>query len=224
MRKLLVFSALVAAAAAATPAFAQDEVTVSGNVTLTTDYAWRNVTQSNNDIAIQGGFDVDFGNGFSLGTWASTVDFGDSTDTNVELDFYGAYALPVTGFDWSIGAIYYTYPDSSDSDLNFFEINTAIGKDFENGFSLGGTLNYEPEHETLYADLSAGYAINDAFSVDITYGALIDEGDGFLGDDYSGFNLGGTYSAFGLDFDVRYYDNDRTGTEDAFVFSIGKSL
>lgn len=222
MRNLLVFGALVAAASAA-PAFAQ-EVTVSGNVAITTDYAWRNVTQSNMDLAIQGGFDVDFGTGLSVGTWASTVDFGDASDTNVEVDFYGAYALPVSEFDLSIGAIYYAYPDSSGTDLDFYEVNIAAGKEFDGGFSLGGSVNYDPDHETLYADISAAFPVSDMFSIDAGYGALVDEGDGFLGGDYTGFNVGGTLSLHGLDFDVRYYDNDRTGSEDNVIFTIAKSM
>src|SRR5690606_22923328 len=61
MRKLLIFGVFVAATAA--PAFAQ-EVTVTGNVTLVSDYAWRNVTQSNQDMTIQGGLDLTTSNGF----------------------------------------------------------------------------------------------------------------------------------------------------------------
>lgn len=216
MRKLLVFGALIAAAASA-PAFAQ-EVTVSGNVTLTSDYAWRNVSQSNYDPAIQGGFDVDFGNGFYAGTWASGVDFNDASDVNLEIDFYGGYTFDLGGVDADIGAIYYAYPDSS-GDINFWEVYGALSKDFGNGFSLGGSLNWDPDNETTYADASVGYAVTDIFSLSAGYGAYL-EGFG----EYSGFNAGAALSLHGLDFGLTYYDNDITGTDDSFVFSIGKAL
>ncbi|MEZ5937321.1 MAG: TorF family putative porin [Hyphomonadaceae bacterium] len=216
MRHLLALGAL---ALVATPAFAQ-EVSVSGNVALTTDYHWRNVTQSNQDIAIQGGLDVDFGNGFSLGTWASSVDFQDEPDdTNVEVDFYGAYGWSAGGADFSVGAIYYTYPDAEDSDLNFFELNAGVSKEFESGVSLGGTINWDPDNETVYADFSTGYSFSDAFSVDAGYGKYL---DGF--GEYGGWNLGGTWSVMGVDLDLRYYDNDMSGDNDNVVFSIGKSM
>ena len=218
MRKLLVFGALVAAAASA-PAFAQ-EVTVSGNVTLTTDYVWRNVTQSNFDPTIQGGFDVDFGNGFSIGTWASGVDFSDEPeDTNLEVDFYGSYAFDLGGVDASVGAIYYAYPDAETADLNFWEVNAGLSKEFDGGFSLGGTVNYDPDNETTYADISAGYAVNDMFSLSAGYGTYL-EGFG----EYAGWNVGGALSLHGLDFGLSYHDSDVSGLEESIVFSIGRSM
>lgn len=217
MRKLLVLGALVAASA--TPALAQ-EVSISGNVTLTTDYHWRNVTQSNQDLAIQGGLDVDFGTGFYLGTWASSVDFNnDPDDTNVEIDFYGGYAFSAGGLDWDFGGIYYVYPDSETSDLDFFELYAAVGKEFESGFGLGGSLNWDPDNETVYADIAASLGVTEAFSVDAGYGAYL-EGFG----EYAGWNLGGTYSVAGVDLDLRYYDNDTTGDNDNVVFSVSKSM
>jgi uncharacterized protein (TIGR02001 family) len=97
MRNLLVLGAI--AAAAATPAFAQEAaapasaVTVTGNVSLVTDYAWRNVSQSNQDMTVQGGFDVAVDGGFYAGLWASGVDFNDGDDTNLEVDLYGGYGF-----------------------------------------------------------------------------------------------------------------------------------
>ncbi len=218
MRKLLVFGALVAAAASA-PAFAQ-EVTVSGNVTLTTDYAWRNVSQSNYDSTVQGGFDVDFGNGFSFGTWASGVDFSDEPeDTNLEVDFYGSYGFDLGGIDASVGAIYYAYPDADTADLNFYEVNFGLSKEFDNGLSLGGSLNWDPDNDTVYADIAAGFAVTDIFSVSAGYGTYL---DGF--GEYSGWNVGGSVALGGLDFGLTYYDNDISGNDDNIIFSVGKAM
>lgn len=218
MRKLLVFGALVAAASTA-PAFAQ-EVTVSGNVTLTTDYAWRNVSQSNMDPTIQGGFDLDFGNGFYAGTWASGVDFQDEPeDTNLEIDFYGGYSFDLGGVGADVGVIYYAYPDADTADLDFYEIYGALSTEFEGGVSLGGSLNWDPDNETVYADVSAGFAVNDVFSLAAGYGTYL-EGFG----EYSGWNVGGSFALGGLDFGITYYDNDISGSDDNIIFSVGKSM
>ena len=87
------FKSLVSAVAIASlgaglsvSAAAEDEFTISGNVTLATDYVFRGQSQTDEEAAIQGGFDMEFG-GFYLGTWASNVDFG--TDAQAEIDYYG---------------------------------------------------------------------------------------------------------------------------------------
>ncbi|HDY83020.1 MAG TPA: hypothetical protein ENH48_08720, partial [Halieaceae bacterium] len=48
---------------------------ISANVALTSDYKFRGISQSNQDGALQGGFDAEFGPGFYVGTWGSTVNF-----------------------------------------------------------------------------------------------------------------------------------------------------
>ncbi|MEO1474307.1 MAG: TorF family putative porin, partial [Pseudomonadota bacterium] len=58
----------------------------SGNVTLTSDYVWRGISQSNEDLAIQGGFD--YANGmFYAGTWASSIDFEFTSQATIKVEF-----------------------------------------------------------------------------------------------------------------------------------------
>ena len=226
MRNLFVLGALVAAGAAVSaPAVAQDAgPSISGNVALTTDYNWRNRTQSAQDLAIQGGFDFDSGMGFYAGAWASTIDFNTASDANVELDLYGGYAFEVAGVGLDVGAIYYTYPDAEES-LDFFEVYGAVSKEF-GAVGVGGSLNWDPDNETIYADVSASYTLMDSLSVSGGYGSYIDDGDGSFLTGWSGFNAGGTFSTMGVDLDLRYYQNDvDTGDfEDNIVLSISKAL
>ena len=78
---------------------AQAEVEISGNVALTSDYRFRGISQSNDDIAVQGGFDVAFDNGIYIGTWGSSVDFDlDSSqglNGSLELDYYVGWASDI---------------------------------------------------------------------------------------------------------------------------------
>lgn len=215
MRNLLVYGALVAAATAA-PAYAQD-VTVTGNVALVSDYQWRNVTQSNTDATIQGGFDVTTTSGFYAGVWASGVDFGNASDSNLEVDLYGGYRIDLAGVTADFGVIYYAYPDSTD-DINFTEFYAKASKSFD-ALSLAASLNWDKDNETLYADVGASYKIVDGFSVNAGYGTYL---DGF--GEYTGYNFGGVYSAAGLDFGLKYYDSDISGAESNVVFSIGKVM
>lgn len=203
------------------------EVEWSGNVTLTTDYVFRGVSQTNEDFALQGGFDLAVG-GFYAGTWASNVDFEDDTDTNLEIDFYAGYTGALTEqISFDVGAVYYAYPDSSDSDLDLFEIYGGLGYENDAGFSAGGTLYYEPDAEYVVIDLSSGFAANEIFTVDGGLGFVEpDEGEG-----YSYWNVGTTVSLAdsGFDIDLRYHDTDldlgmATVADERIVLSVSRSM
>ncbi|ACT58337.1 TorF family putative porin [Hirschia baltica] len=218
MRNL--FSAsVIALAAIATTATATAEVELSGNVALTTDYHWRGVSQSNQDLALQGGFDLATDAGFYAGTWASTIDFLDDTDSNLEVDFYAGYGGEFgEGFGFDVGAIYYAYPDSDDGDLDFYEVYAGLSKSMGVA-DISGMLSYDPDNETLYANADLGVAFSDSFGASVGVGSYL---DGF--DEYTNYNIGGTYSVSGFDLDLRWYDNDADGAEDNIVFTIGRSL
>jgi hypothetical protein len=47
---------------------------ISGNITLTSDYIWRGVSQTTGDPALQGGVAYSHENGFYAGVWGSNVD------------------------------------------------------------------------------------------------------------------------------------------------------
>ena len=68
MKKLVLVTAIAATTFGAIST-AQAEVTTSANVGLYSDYRFRGVSQTDEGIAIQGGFDADFGNGFYVGNW-----------------------------------------------------------------------------------------------------------------------------------------------------------
>ncbi|WP_225908005.1 TorF family putative porin [Hyphomonas sediminis] len=213
--------ALAAMVAAAGTASAQGEF--SGNVALTSDYVWRGVSQSGGDMAISGGFDYTNGM-FYAGTWASSIDFDSGSDPNVELDFYGGLAGEfASGISWDVGLLYYTYPDSEDDDLDFLEIKGALGYSFDSGLSIGGEAYYDLDNENLYVAASAGYSLTDAFSVDGSVGNYQFDAGG----DYTNWSLGGTYSAAGFDFDLRYWDTDIDGSDladERVVFTIARSM
>jgi uncharacterized protein (TIGR02001 family) len=200
------------------------EVEWSGNVTLTTDYVFRGISQTNEDWALQGGFDLSAG-GFYAGTWASNVDFEDDTDTNLEIDLYGGYTGAISDtLSFDVGAVYYAYPDSSDTDLDLFELYGGLGYESETGFALGGMVYYEPDAEYVVLEGSSGFAVSDVVSIDGGVGFFEpDEGDG-----YSYWNVGGTLSFEGFDFDLRYHDTDVDDgveiAEERIVLSVSRAM
>lgn len=135
VRSLLAATVLVGSALAATPAMAQDEetpdVTITGNVTLVTDYRFRGAGLSNGNIAIQGGLTLNTKPGFYVGTWASSLGTGDravdlddgvggvdpydvGSYGNVEVDIFAGWTGSVTdNIAVDVGALYYYYPDAT---------------------------------------------------------------------------------------------------------------
>ena len=122
--------------ATATPAFAQEEtaptpdIKVTGGATLTSDYRFRGLTQTNGDAAIQGTVNVNHSSGFYVGTWASSIDGGIDGSTpaltgygNVEVDLYGGFTKTFSnGLGVDVGLLYYLYPDAvSGLNTDFFE-------------------------------------------------------------------------------------------------------
>jgi uncharacterized protein (TIGR02001 family) len=125
MKKLayaLVLTGLVAMPALA---MAADEAasphSLTGNITLTSDYIFRGVSQTQNGPAIQGGFDYAHASGFYVGTWASNVDWvslGYKKNSSMEIDLYGGYKGSLGDFGYDVGAITYYYPGDAITDAN----------------------------------------------------------------------------------------------------------
>jgi uncharacterized protein (TIGR02001 family) len=144
--KILGGAALMATLGAG-PAFAIDGLTANGQ--FTTNYVLRGISQTANRPALQGGLDYDTGVGVTLGTWLSSLDFGDHTP--LEWDLYGAYNFKVADVNLSVGGIGYIYPYSGYlGPYNYFEFTGTAAHDF--GFaSWVGKVYYDP------FDLPAGF-------------------------------------------------------------------
>ncbi len=86
---------------------------LSSTLTLVSDYEFRGVSLAEGDPALQASLDYAFDGGFSLGVWASNLDYGDEYDGSFELDFYADYSREISpSLAWSAGVTAYTYPDS----------------------------------------------------------------------------------------------------------------
>ncbi len=216
-------ASLLAAALFAAAGAAQAQGEFSGNVALATDYTWRGISQSNGDPAISGGFD--YANGiFYAGVWAANVDFDDASDANIEVDLYGGIASEfANGVTWDLGVIYYVYPDSEDSDLDFVELKGALGYSFDAGLSVGGEVYYDPDNKNMYLNATAGFALSENFGIDGSVGNYSFDAGG----DYTNWSLGATTAAAGFGFDLRYWGTDIDGVEiadDRIVLTVSRSM
>jgi uncharacterized protein (TIGR02001 family) len=216
---------------------------VSGNVTLATDYRFRGVSQLDRSPAIQGGLDVNWENGFYVGAWASNVSFSGGA---IEIDWYAGYAGSINdSTDFDLGVLYYSYPeDDADPDLAYWEIYGSVTfRDVTFG------LHYSPDYfaETdkfFYVYSSYSYPLMDNLSLDMhvawnlfdsdeAYAAFIAPESGSAGDNYVDFKFGLTWNVLDLDVGVHYIGTDISrsdcfgGTKlcsDSAVLSVSKSL
>lgn len=134
VRGLLAATLLAGSALAANPAFAQDaapesDISVSANVSLTSDYRFRGVGLSGGDIAIQGGVDVSHSSGFYVGTWASSLE-EDGGFGSTEVDIYGGWSGDVGGATLDVGILYYAYPNAPAGDFDYWEPYASVSGDF----------------------------------------------------------------------------------------------
>lgn len=108
---------------------------ISANVSLSTDYRFRGISQNDQNIAISGGFDYTNDNGFYAGIWASSVDFQIQTedDASTEVDLVAGFSSQIANSEWSydIGFIHYNYPNASSSlNYNFTEIVLGLSHEY----------------------------------------------------------------------------------------------
>jgi len=200
----------------------------SGNIALTSDYVYRGVTQTDGAPTIQGGLDYET-DSFYVGTWASGVDFGDGTST--EIDFYGGWTPSFKMFSFDIGAIYYAYPDAPDEpEQNFLEVYAGVEAEFVDGWTVGASYAYSPEFyaETGaagYTKLTSGYQFTDMVGADVSAG-FQDFYDRGQGDSYSDYSIGlGVSIPDWVDLDFRAITTEGLdGNDDSFVVTISRSL
>jgi uncharacterized protein (TIGR02001 family) len=123
----------------------------SGTFTLTSDYDWRGWSQSAGDPAVQGSVDFDH-SGFYAGIWGSTIDFGDASDANSEVDYYFGYSghFGGTGATWDVGYLYYSYP--GDSGLNWGEVHFGIAVG-----PFDSTLYYSNDYLSVIGERDSGW-------------------------------------------------------------------
>jgi uncharacterized protein (TIGR02001 family) len=100
---------------------------LTSTVTLTSDYDFRGITQTTEDPALQASLDYAFADGFTVGAWASNVDFGPGFDSNAEVDLYAGYSKTLdNGFSWNAGLVHYLYLPDGD-DVDFTELYVGAG-------------------------------------------------------------------------------------------------
>ena len=175
-------SSLVHAADAAPAPAPTPDWTITGNVSLSSDYRFRGISQTNKQPAISGGFDVGHSSGFYIGNWNSNIDADFFQGANIEMDFYGGYKGSIADLGYDLGAIYYYYPGSGRAGQTKVK-NTELYVGASYGpvsakfyYPLGDFFNAEQifgggnAGGSYYIDLSGAYDLGGGFGVNAHFG------------------------------------------------------
>lgn len=204
-------------ALASTTGMSADDA-VSANLTFTSDYAFRGISQTGESFALQGGFDYGLGHGFYVGTWASNVDQAGFNGATAEVDLYGGVSgsFGDSGLGWDLNALYYYYPDQTNSAVNidFFEFTPSLTFSGENSVTGSLGVSYSDDYffesgESFYYSLNVSVPVLDRLSVDAHAGhQTIDDNAAFGVSDYTDWSLGLSTPFKGLNWSVAYVDSD----------------
>jgi len=124
---------------------------ISTNLTATSNYIWRGVSQTNDQAAIQGGADYTINKNFYFGAWTSNV----TNDT--ELDIYGGYTNKFGEFDFDAGFITYQYIGNSGQD-DFTE--TFAGARYKN---YSAKISLDINESDIYLEGAADFDLPDKY-------------------------------------------------------------
>jgi uncharacterized protein (TIGR02001 family) len=210
-------------AGAAVPGYAGDppKLTLTGSATMTTDYVFRGVSQTNQFPAVQPEFDLTYGIFYSY-IWGSNNSFNPET---IEID-YGAGITPkLWGLDLNIAALYYTYPGTND--LDYLEVRTSAAHTFNKWtLSIGNWWSPDNFNAGTQSDAIEGgvsYAFSGKLwnfftpSISGQFGYQWYEKEEIF-PSYTYWNAGLTLSFLEhWSADVRYWDTDLTDTGCPFV-------
>ena len=210
MKSIFACAAAVAVLLTASAASAQETPEIAWNLGVTSDYVFRGYSQTSEDPAIFGGVDLTVGS-FYAGAWASNVDFGDSTDG--EIDIYGGYRSEVSGFAVDVGVVGYLYTSQpGGADYDYAELKATASRAF-GPVTLGGAVYWSPDFfgaddEATYVEANASFSPAAQWTVSGAVGHQSLD----VNDDYAPWNAGVAYAVTeNVAIDLRYHDTDVDG-------------
>lgn len=228
MRLNLVSNLLVPAAIlAAAPASAHDlggGFTINGGATVVSDYRFRGISQTDRRFAVQGTLTLGHGSGFYATVWGSSIDDYVAAGGDQEIDLVAGWRHSYGGTTIDVGLLYYYYPGAESVlpgyDSDFVEPYASIAHNF-GPVTAKATVNYAPSQSALSVgagsednlylagDLSAAIT-NTGLSLSGHVGHSFGPSFITIGDEYTDWSLGMSYTTGPLTLGVQYVDTDGT--------------
>ena len=146
----------------------------SANVGLSSNYVWRGMTQTADEVAVSGGFDYAAESGFYAGVWGSNVSFNGGDAGGNEFDVYAGYANDM--FD--VGVLNYRYPGENDIDFTEVYVGFTGIENLSIYYYDLASSDFDSEFESEVSEyISVGYEMGD---ISLAYGSYGEIGSDIL--------------------------------------------
>ncbi|ANF83086.1 hypothetical protein A3K93_03535 [Acinetobacter sp. NCu2D-2] len=220
------------------------EITVTGDLSFATDYRFRGLSNTSNNIAVQGALNLEHASGLYASLWASNVDL--DIGTTIETDFTLGYAFDVSeNGSFDVSYTRFEYPgadDEANADYDEFAViynhaNAVVADD-----QLSTGVYYSPEYsgktgQEYYFEAGYQYPLTPKFNIVSGVGYTLMENKekfeaAFGGNGsqkgYWDYKIGLNTEIVGLGAELVWVDNnlktDDATAKGAAVFSLSKSF
>ena len=217
--------AVIAASLMTVGAMAHAEITTSGSVALTSDYLFRGISQSAENMAVQGSFTASHDSGAYFTAWGSSISDEATLEpqsSGLELDTLLGYSgKTADGVGYDLGVMRYNYPgaDNKPATKTEFSYNEVYGSVSYSGAKVGLAYSNDYFGETgkflyVYTDYSHELMENLTGSVHVGWNKFDNDGKNkFLAaagnsDAYFDYKAGLSTELKGIGFEAAYIGGD----------------
>jgi len=191
---------------------------LTGIASLTSEYIYRGLAQSDGNPAFQLGLDYEFDAGIFVGAWASTIDLTSAIgERDTELDLYiGYHYASEAPLSATLTVLRYTYPGQTGShsyDYNEVLASTTWREQYSIEFGYTDNL-YGLDRVGRHWELRSEWPVANAWVISAALGRNDMSDIGVS--EYLHWNLGASARFSRLIVDLRWYDNE---TPDGFAAS-----
>ncbi|WP_375382559.1 TorF family putative porin [uncultured Sphingomonas sp.] len=193
-------------------------LTVSGDVTLVTDYRFRGLSRSDRDPAAGASVAIDTLAGAYLSVTASSIGSYVARNADAEMDLTAGYRATLDGTGVDAGLTYYFYPGSRGGATDFAEPFVIVSRSYgpltghlganlawaQRGLGIGGDRR---GGAYVHGDLEAGIP-RTPVTVSIHAGHAFDADAATLGRRYTDWRLGAAWTRRAVTVGLAYVDTD----------------
>ena len=191
-----------------------NDFSFSGTVAVTSDYAYRGITQNDEKITPQLGVEIGHSSGAYVGIWGSPVDFNDGGEAHSEVDFTLGYRYESGPWSTDTRYTYFAYPGARSSlHYDYGEAAFSLTRDFD-VLSIGGMVAYSPNYASDSGDAYYVQALLDVplpkdFAAHAYVGKqYVDDNAAYGYPDAIDWNLGVSYTYDAIGLDLSYIDTN----------------
>lgn len=193
--------------------------TITGGATLTSDYRFRGISQTNKRFAVQGTATVTHESGFYVSFWGSSIDDYVANGGDAEIDLIGGYSHTFSGTKVDGGFLYYYYPGSGGINSDFFEPYLNVSHTFGPvGVKVGGNFSWKQHgNAAIHARDGGAYVYGELSGAIPGTGVTLTGhlGHSFIrnyidfGQHYTDWSVTAAYTWKALTFSVAYVDTSK---------------